>query len=662
MSNELIGGARAAIGQGLMAGWGDESEAWLRSKLGQGDENKLLADIRSEQALYSKENPWTSGIAEFGGGVIPGVVTMLVPGGQALGAAQIQRSGALALAKLAGLGLLTGAVSGAGSANEGNRIAGATSGGLIGGTLGVGMPLVTKAGTSAGKWLRGKLNPSESFVEKEAARKMNAALADAEMTPKMIAQQMADDARMGVPSVIANVSIPTAKLTEAVAQRAGKGATKIEKDLTAQRLGARERTHQQVVSGLKSGDYYLDEERLIKELRDTAKNVYDDAYTFGKVSDPRITEVLKTPEFKLAFDKAKSIAKMEASAAKLRGEDPAKFELSDIYTPGGTDPITGITDMVLSKSPDVRTLDYIKRGVDAIISSSYKGTGMSTAEAAALKGLRNEFVGVIDELVPAYKTARKTYAGDMEVRNALNAGMNEFNKMDHEQVIKLVSKMGDSEKNAFRTGVSRDLYSKVMDPTGNFNAAQRIIGSPESQAPPGQFELFKNALEREAQLFYQSNRILGGSQTSQRDQMRGILEGSNSVGDTIGNVVTGGFWSGLQGLVSKAIRNQTLSEDVANKLSTMLMSKDPNDVAAVVKILEKQAAATIPKAKVASTVDRGIITGTSIAIHPDDYQGQPISEIDDNRGSGLGDDTLDIEEAIRQDDAIKNNKANQDLQ
>jgi len=60
-ANPYVGAARAAVGQGLGMGWGDEAEAWLRSKLAgsQGYESEL-ARINKEYAQYSKENPFVA--------------------------------------------------------------------------------------------------------------------------------------------------------------------------------------------------------------------------------------------------------------------------------------------------------------------------------------------------------------------------------------------------------------------------------------------------------------------------------------------------------------------------------------------------------------------------------------------------------------------------
>ena len=622
-ADKALGAARAAIGQGLGMGWGDEAEAWLRAKTGEGTYEQNLARIRNEYGQYSKENPFVSGAAEFTGGMIPGVAAMMIPGGQGAGAAALQRSTAGALARLAAAGTATGAVSGAGSAEEGKRGSGAVTGGLIGGTLGVAIPSAMRAGKGGYNWLRERLAPTENVIAERAARTMTGALNEADLTPKDIELIMKADRAMNVPSRVANVSPALADLAETVAQRAGKGTRKIEKGLQEQRTGSRERAYQQTVKGLKPGQYYEDEQRMVKELRDNAKSIYDKAYAAGDVDDPRVTEVLKHPAFKGFFDKARQIADTEAMAAKLRGEDPAKYALPEIYKPSGKFDAKGVEILELVKLPDVRTLDYIKRGIDATIDSGFRGQGMSTAEASALRDLRRQFVNAIDENVPAYKEARKSYAGEMEVIEAMRTGLKDFGKLDHEQVVKMVAGMSQAEKEAFRTGVARSLYSKIMDPSGNFNAAQKIIGSPETQAKlqplfdnAGQFNLFKNAMERESQLFHQSNRILGGSQTAKRGEMSRALDEESGMGAAIADAVTGGFWNSLTNLGAKGIRNANLSEAKANKLAEMLMSKNPSEVAATVKLLEDYANKAGPRALKASAAEAGAVTGTASAVFP----------------------------------------------
>ncbi len=640
MVDKVKGAARAFLGQGLGMGWGDEAEAFFRSRLGNEKYEDALQKIRQEYAQYSKDAPIASTVAEFGGGMAPALGMMLLPGAQAAGAAQAQRTTAGTLARLAGLGAATGAVSGAGSAEEGGRTSGAVSGGTLGGVIGLGTPIALRSAKGAGQWLRDRLAPSEAAIATRAGEKLSGAIKESNLTPQQIEQMMVRDRSMGVPSTVANVDYALADLAEAVAQRTGKGTRKVEKTLTQQKTGSRERAYQQVAKGLKPGNYYDDEARLVQDLRGKASTMYDDAYAWGDVDDPRIVEALKNPQFQAFFQKARSIADTEASAAKLRGEDPSRFALPEIYKPTGKFTESGAEILELTKLPDVRTLDYIKRGIDASIDSGFRGQGMSTAEASALRSLRKEFVNAIDENVPAYRAARQEYAGDMEVIDAMRAGLADFGKLDSEQVAKMVAGMSKAEKEAFRTGVARNLYGKVMDPSTNFNAASRIINSPETVAKlqplfddPAHFRLFQTAMERESQLYQQANKILGGSQTAKRGAMREALDEGPGVGEAVANAVTGGFWPSLTSMAARVARSSTITPQVADKLADMLMSKNPTEVASVVKFLEQYEKGLAPKAVRSTATERGAVMGGTASVFP-----APMVEQTPERAIGIDED------------------------
>jgi hypothetical protein len=273
--------------------------------------------------------------------------------------------------------------------------------------------------------------------------------------------------------------------------------------------------------------------------------------------------------------------------------------------------------------PDVRTLDYIKRGLDANIDAGFRGEGMTKAEAVALKQLRNQFRDRLDELVPEYKAARAAYAGDMEVIDAMRSGFEDFGKLTHEQVMKAVAGMSEAEKQAYRTGVARNLYGRIMNPSAKRNSAEELIGSPEMSNKlkplfdsPAQFELFRAALARESELFQNANQILAGSQTGKRSQMRSKFETDESFNDAMISAATGGWTSGLTRMVTNLLASGKISDRVAEKLAPMLMSQDPQEVASVVRLLEQQALKDAPKPLNASTATAGAVTGTSIAAYP----------------------------------------------
>lgn len=587
---------RATFGQGLGMGWGDEAEAWLRSKLGKESYQDALSQVRGDYSQYTRDYPVESGVLEFGGGAIPGAALLMVPGGQGAGAAQLARSTTATVGRMGALGAGSGALTGAGTATEGSRGTGAGTGALIGGTLGAAIPMASGAGSVAVKWLRDRLAPSEAYIAGRAAERVNKSLTESGMVPQDIQRIIATDAATGVPSVVANANPALADLAQAVAQRTGKGTRNVEETLYKQRLGSRERTHQQVVKGLSPGDYYSDLDAIKKDMATKAAPYYQAAYQRGEVADPAVLEFLKLPQFQQGLDEAGKLL-----AAEGREVDMSK--------------------------PTVEVLDQVKRGLDSLIEKETDTiTGKTTSLGRIYTQKKNEFLKALDMAVPEYAQARAVYRGDAELANALRKGKDEFGQMDHEQVIKLVGSMSDAEKQAFRTGVTRDLYSRIMKPSGNFNAAQRLMGAPEMQAKmqplfenPAQFNLFKAVMEREAQLFQQSNKILGGSSTAKNLYMREGLDEGDSLGGAVAQGLMGNFKGAVIDTLLTNFRKGTIGEKTADKLSQMLMSKDPHDVAAVVRLLEEQAASQGPRAVKAGAVQAGAVTtlpGTLVSPQP----------------------------------------------
>jgi hypothetical protein len=459
------------------------------------------------------------------------------------------------------------------------------------------------------------LTNNEGVIANRAAEKMSGAMRESGLTPQQIEQAAAADAKRGIPGVVANADPALADLAEAVTQRTGPGARQVEKTLTDQRLGTKERVYQQTNKALKPGNYYDDLQGLDDEMKRLAGPAYQQAYSHGEVNDLKVLSFMKLPQFQQALGEAEKLL-----AAEGREVDLSK--------------------------PTVEMLDQVKRGLDNLIEKETDAVnGKTTSLGRVYTQKKNEFLAALDKAVPDYEVARGIYAGGAQLKDALRKGLNEFGKMDHEQVGKVVANMSDAEKQAFRTGVARDLYSKVMDPSGNFNAAQRVFGSPETQVKlqtlfdnPAEFKLFKAAMERESQLFQQSNKILGGSQTGKRMQMRDALEDSPGLLEAGAHAITGGWKSGLTGMVLGTIRSGQMTEKTAAKLANMLMAKDPHEVAAVVKLLEDYQKAAVPKAIRAGKLEQGAVTGATSAIAPAPASGKEQQPLDAERPRTSGPD------------------------
>jgi len=547
-----------------------------------------------------------------------------------------QRSLAENIGRGAVTGGVQGALSGAG-ASEGSRAAGALIGGVLGAGLGPAAVAVPALIGSAGRWMGQYASPSLQAIEDAAARRMSRSMG---MTPEEMQASITEAASMGVPAMPMNVSRGATGQADILAQRPGESQRVIGEGISQQREGARDRLIDQVRSNLSPAGYYSTRDAVQQELRDNARDAYRAAYDFGAVDDPVIMDLLRVPQFKAAFQRAQSIANLEQAGAKARGEDPSQFALERVYrSTGQFDPaavdalrqmgipedkigsyLTQAGDSAMQMEevavPDVRTLDYIKRGLDSLIDQGFRGEGMSTAEAKALRELRNTFVDRIDTVVPEYADARRIYSGDLEVLDALDSGYENFAKMDPEEISMAWGGYSDAEKAAFRTGAARNLWSVVMNPSAEADYAKRIIGSPATRQKlqaifpsDAAYKLFEAAMQRESQLFKDASTVLAGSATARRQAGMEAFE-ADPLLDAASVLATQGFEGGLINGVLNMFSKGRVSDSVATKMAEWLTADDPQKVAAVVDALNAFATRQAPTVTRRTGYSAGVSGGT----------------------------------------------------
>ena len=639
--------ARSWLGQGLAMGWGDELEARLRTMSGDETYEEELAAINESYNQYSAENPGASLTGEIVGGFLPTAAALIATpftGGAAAPVAAA--SGARTLGALGNIankakqaykgtvgrnavttgtatGLTTGAITGAGMARPDDRSLDAIISGGLGGAIGFALPMGGRGAVAVYGFIRDRLQQSGQYVDDLILKKVYDAVGANGGTPQDVLNVISRDAQLGVPSTVANVNEKTLRLADSL-NTAGRGDVPeiIQENLVDVQSSARDRVIKQTTDALGEGKYYDQQDALINNLRSGANKAYDEAYQFGAVDDPRILNLLKNnPNFKEAFKRAQAIAQNEADADILAGGDGSAFKLIPYEIVKGKG-----NELSMSMLPDVRTLDYIKRGLDDLIRKGFDGTGMAPAQANSLKKLKNQFVNVLDEAtevdgVSAYANARKIYAGDMEVIEALDNGFANFGKMAPEEVSKAFENMSEGEAQAFLTGASRHLLDKLTKPSTNANYAQRIIGSPDMRkkiqmlfpaAGKEGLALYEAALLREAQLFKEIGRITGGSPTAQREAGKAAIGEGQTAGDVMADAVsTTGLTSALVQMVSKVIRSSTLPATTQEKMARMLMSDNPEEVAIVVQALEDFGTRRIPKEVALNRRETANIIGTA---------------------------------------------------
>lgn len=635
--------ARSWLGQGLAMGWGDELEARIRA-IGPETYEDELNKIAAQYGDFRDENPGAALTGELVGGFIPTLASYVATpftGGAAapIAAANTARTGGAllnagkaiyrntlgrnALTTGATTGTVTGALSGAGMANPGERTEGAIIGGTLGGLLGTALPIAGRGSIAVKDFIKDRLASSGKAIEETALKRVYDAVALQGGTPQDLLRMIEADDFLGVPTTPANLNEGTLRLTDSL-NTAGRGDVPgiIDDKLMEIQTGARDRVISQTKNALSDNNFFQQQDAMLTKLRSGANEAYDSAYAFGSVDDPRILNLLENNStFKSAFERAKKIAENEKAADLLAGGDGRAFELIPYKITKGKN-----GNLAASVLPDVRTLDYLKRGLDDIIRKGFDGTGAAPAEAASLKKLRTQFVKVLDEAtevdgVSAYANARKLYAGDMEVLEALDLGKTGFGKMAPEEVSKAFEKMSDGEAQAFLDGATRNLLDQITRPSNNANFAQRIIGSPDMRkkiqmlfpaAGPGGLALYEAALLREAQLFRETGRILGGSPTAKREAGKAALGEGSMLRDAAANAIeSGGPGTALVKMVTNLIRTSSLPAKSQEKMARMLMSDSPQEVATVVQALEDYAAQLIPKATALNIRETANIFGTA---------------------------------------------------
>jgi len=607
---------RAALGQGLLLGWGDELEAAARS-LGSRSYEDVLADIRAQNEQYYQESPYTALGAEVAGGIAPAIASMFIPGGQVATAtrgasvlnriAQIQNARKAAeasrgLVSATGKELLEqgalGAVAGAGAAEGdiGDVIDSATFGGGVSGVIGAAMPGTQRVARNLFEKI-----PTEGNIARSAAgqvyRERGAGLDDFRAA---IPDAIARDRALGIDtSSLLNLSPRLARQAEMLGTRGGDASEMLGERAERQIAGARENVGAQINRGLGPGDYFDERDRMLTEMQTRAAPLYDAARAHGVVTDPKVLDYLNRPQFQEASRMAERLAAAEGKVLDL-------------------------------SQPTVENLDQIKRGLDALINNEKGVDGKYSELGRVYINQKNKWLKDLDDAVPEYGAARRQYAGDAEVLQALDDGYNKFDSLQYEQVARMARDMSVEEKNAFKNGVVRNLFDSINDTSQERNFAKQFANNPnmlEKLKPlfdsPAQFDLFDAAMKRQSQIFRQEAGIVRGSQTAGRQAAMSRFQDDPYASA----LMSLGTDSSLPGMVMRALSTVNLRDSVAKKMAQMLSAGTPDEIAAVVTALDNYATRSEASAWAGREAGRAIGSGARNVVI-ENYDTRPSAEDD----------------------------------
>jgi hypothetical protein len=157
-------------------------------------------------------------------------------------------------------------------------------------------------------------------------------------------------------------------------------------------------------------------QKMLKE-REAANPLYEKALSNPVQWDERLQQFIDDPIVKSGIAKGVRIQRLE-SLAENKPFNPNDYAIKEFNEAG---------DPVLSETPNMRTLNVVKKGLDAMVEDSKDGvTGRLSEEGRAIDSVRKSFLKKLDDINPDYKAARQAWAGPTKVQEAFNQGLNIF--------------------------------------------------------------------------------------------------------------------------------------------------------------------------------------------------------------------------------------------
>lgn len=572
----LADGARSAIGQGAMLGFGDEAIAGVRSLAG-ADYDTALKEERAAVDRFRERNPVMSTVGELAGG-------MAIPGGIVANSARKGASALGTIARGAGAGAGFATVAGYGSGEGGaiNRASNAAAAAPYGAAFGAAIPAAVIGARAAAKpiatavapaYVRARQGP-EAAADLIMARRMRAAGTNpsqvrADLKEGQRSARFSSAGRANLPETIADTSDDMQRLTGSVYRAGGEGAELIEDRLTRRQRGPenlyaprdgeppgqladiQDALERALEVRSKDGSRATDRALMLQQRAD-ANRLYGQAY---QQSDP--------------FDLATPL-----QIARLRAED---------YT-GGLRRRLDAARRLFARigyggSDTVKRYDAAKRQLDDMIDASYAQTpsGMkATTLTRELKRLKDDLDAEVFGSTSGtptrnltYREARDAFGSAAENREAIEMGRNAL-RGDMGITVEDFRALSDGQKKLFRIGL-RDAASQGLARKGPGQDAARLFSErrvidllreaiPASKSKNTVFhdrpQRFGDYMRRQDRMVQTRNKVLGGSPTQQRqmDDLRGAGDmltafltqmrgGTNLVLEAVGSALNrvGGF-------------------------------------------------------------------------------------------------------------------------
>ncbi len=619
---DIASGTAKSAFSGLTFNWSDELIAGYRAKNEGIPYEQALKEEREAKKQFEGQYPVTAIASEIAGSV----PTMFIPGMGVAKGAQVasrlakpamsigQKVMASPVTQAAKVGAVQGGLSGLGESESenlfsaediasrlGSAAQGSAVGSVVGGALTKGAQVLAPAVTGVMERFSPKISENVG---------MSRVLQDLErsgMTPEQAGKEWERMYKAGAPAQLFDVSPALTNRAEVIAQRPGQAGIDIAADVEQRQAGQRGRVNRATreTMGVK-GDFYDNEEAFTKALRSNADPFYEAAYQ-AKIptqAQAKLQSVMDT--VKEAYPESISTAK------KLYASDGdgalGKFGTKEVST------VPGQSMKSFEEIPEVKQWDYIMRGLYQASTDSRTGSPLSNNALA----MRRKIGEILDQDVPAFKSARAVYKGDKEIMEALENGR-KFSTADPELLKREWKDMGAGERQAYRVGALKNMRDNIFGSADTSDVTKRVGQNIEDRREvlrtimpnPTSARLLEESLEAEARLFKNASRITGGPATARRIAGGKDLDSSDfhllGIAADVAQGKPSGIWKAMTSILSG---DALIPEARANAIGKILRSGSPAEIRSAIDSLENFATENVKK-QASST--RKTIRGSGLA-------------------------------------------------
>lgn len=564
----MVGSALRGVVKGVTFGFGDELRAGTdalaqgvgnlfsgsegRPTMGQAYD-KSLAASREQDRLDAATNPVSNVTGQVAGGVSSMVLApelgagrLIAPVGTLINPLFRALPGWLQTgARVVGGGAAAGGAAGfgEGEGGVGNRLESAA----IGAGTGAVVAPVVGAATSAAPWAVGRVGQAAGLRNPETAadRQIVRALDRGGVSVDDAATRLnaAGDAPVALVDVggrnMVNLGA-TAANTPGASMDVADAMVQNRRELRPDRL----MTAGDAAFGGGRGTDVADVTAERQAQRQTASPLYTEAFSKPAGMTDSMQAILQDPIGQSGLKRGLEIQRIENATRRARGEPEVPTTDPAIHYDENGDPrIVGV--------PNMRSLDAVKRGMDAVIEdarSDTTGRVNWTERLRAIDDMRRTWVGLLDENNPEYAAARAAWGGPSAQMEATQAGQTALRTNRDIVAQRAVSGPPDVQ-DAYRLGVGRDYADRVSDPARASGAARAMLEDRQMQARLGsvlgqdRLDALNAALRRETEMTAVERSISprAGSQTAR------LMAGGTDMGTDVAGPVLAGIRQAIAG-------------------------------------------------------------------------------------------------------------------